>query len=96
MSRRVVLGSAAAIATVILAVALFSGSGLRHYRRLSHEAETLEHQNTDLARENQSLGDEVARLKGNERYVEKVARDEYGYVHPGDTVYLVPGPDSTP
>jgi len=47
-------------------------------------------QNRALAEENRRLTEEIERLKDNEAYLEKVARDQLGHVRPGDTVYLVP------
>lgn len=90
MPRRWVLGSAVVGAAIIIAVAVFSTTGLRHYRRLAAEAEALSAQNATLVKENTQLAEEVRRLKKDTAYIEKVARDELGHVHPGETTFLVP------
>ncbi len=96
MSRKLVLGVAIALAAVIVGLALFGVTGLRHYRRLSAEAETLAAQNRALVEENRRLSEEVRRLEHDEAYIEKVARDQLGHVRPGETVYLVPTESDRP
>lgn len=90
MPRRAVLVGASIIALLIVAVALLGPTGFRHYRRLAAEAGALETQNNALTRENEQLRQEVMQLKESPAAQEKAARDQLGYVRPGDTVYLVP------
>lgn len=94
MARRWVLTAAAVVSGLVIAAALFGGSGLRHYRRLTAEAETLAAQNRQLGEENERLREEIRRLKDDQAYLEKVARDQLGHVRPGETVYLVPPGDA--
>ncbi|MFH1812282.1 MAG: septum formation initiator family protein [Pseudomonadota bacterium] len=89
MSRRWVLVASSILAALVVSAAFFGSSGLRHYRRLVAEAETLTTQNHQLSEENSTLREEIRRLKDDQAYLEKVARDQLGHVRPGDSVYLV-------
>jgi cell division protein FtsB len=95
MPRRWVFGTATLIAAVIVGLAVFGATGLRHYRRLTAEAEALVAQNRVLSEENRRLTEEVKRLKHDADYLEKVARDQLGHVKPGETVFLVPTRDAS-
>lgn len=94
MPRRLVLGAAIAIAVIVVGMAVFGTEGLKQYRRLNAEAAALTEQNQALVEENRRLTEEVKRLKSDPAYLEKVARDQLGHVSPGETVYLVPDPDT--
>ena len=95
MSRKLVLLISALLASLVLGLAIFGATGLRKFRRLEAEAESLAAQNRSLLEENRRLGEEVHRLKTDEAYLEKVARDELGHHKPGETVFLVPSEGDT-
>ncbi len=51
---------------------------------------------SELETKNALLSAEIARLKGDPFTIEKVAREKYGYLRPGDKVYrIVPIPEKT-
>jgi cell division protein FtsB len=51
---------------------------------------------SELESKNALLSAEIARLKADPFAVEKVAREKYGYLRPGDKVYrIVPIPEKT-
>jgi cell division protein FtsB len=51
---------------------------------------------SELENKNALLSAEIARLKGDPFTIEKVAREKYGYLRPGDKVYrIVPIPEKT-
>ncbi len=62
--------------------------------RLKGALEQLEKENDVLLRENQEMEKEVYLLQKSRSYLEKVAREEYGYIYPGETVYSLSEPDS--
>ena len=73
----------------------FSGSqGAVELVRLKGALEQLEKENDVLLRENQEMEKEVYLLQKSRSYLEKVAREEYGYAYPGETVYSLSEPDS--
>lgn len=73
----------------ILAVFTFSNSGL--IKRLSLEARYDRAAQELLVEENlrDSLRQEIERLRGDTAAIEKVARERYGMVRPGERIFTV-------
>lgn len=72
----------------------FSGpQGALELLRLRGALENLEKENDALLRKNQEMEREVYLLQKSRAYLEKVAREEYGYTYPGETVYSLSEPD---
>ncbi|MBI5498292.1 MAG: septum formation initiator family protein [Deltaproteobacteria bacterium] len=92
LSRKQVLSLATVVAALVAAVALLSEQGLPNHRRLANEADRLRQQNRVLREENRVRRDEIASLRGNRRYQEKVVREDLGYVKPGEQLYIVDTP----
>jgi cell division protein FtsB len=53
------------------------------------QMKTLDAKITELERRNALLSAEIARLKSDPFTIEKVAREKYGYLRPGDKVYRI-------
>ncbi len=64
--------------------------GLPRYRLLRSELEELRHSNEDLVREIARLKTEIASLRSDTNYVERIARDELGMVRPEEFVFQFP------
>ncbi len=64
--------------------------GLPRYRLLRSELEGLRHSNEDLVREIARLKTEIASLRSDTNYVERIARDELGMVRPEEFVFQFP------
>jgi cell division protein FtsB len=72
----------------------FSGpQGAVGFLKLRGSLRQLEAENRVLLLQNQALEKEVYLLRNNPAYMEKVAREEYGYIHEGDRVYTFSGTD---
>ncbi len=65
----------------------FGERGLLHLWRLSEENKRLGEKNFRLYRENEILRDKIHRLRHDNRYLEKIAREDLGLVWPGEIVY---------
>ncbi len=63
--------------------------GLLQVRQRQHELQSLEAQVTQLKAANDSLQQVLWLLENDLDYVEKVAREQYGMVKPGERVYRV-------
>ena len=75
----------------------FSGpQGAMEFLKLRGSLKRLELQNETLLRENQALEKEVYLLRNSPSYLEKVAREEYGYAYDGEKVYLLPEEGASP
>lgn len=75
----------------ILAIIPF-GRGFVSTYQLRHEIETLEKEIGAMRMRNDTLEQEIERMKSPE-YVERVAREELGLVKPGETLYILSEPE---
>jgi Septum formation initiator len=63
---------------------------------LAREAVRLEQHRLDLIAENQRLREEIRRLQTDDRYIERLAREQLGLVRPGEIELLIVPPGSSP
>ena len=80
---------AAAVVVFVLAYVpyhVYVRSGLRHTIDLRRDLTTLHAHNQDLAAENQRLAREAEALRDDPAAIERVARDELGWVRSGEVV----------
>ncbi len=78
------------IVTLLFTLSLFmvfGDRGLLHLWRLSGEKRELDASNFRLQRANEALREKVYRLRHDDRYLEKIAREDLGLVQRGDFVY---------
>ena len=77
---------AASILVVIVVILLFTPQ-IRHYQELRKKEAALQE---EIRLEEQILGhlkEQQERLRTDPRFVEKVAREDFGYAKPGETVF---------
>jgi len=85
-----VLWSLFAVLACVLLWSAFSGpQGAVEFLRLRGSLRQLEAENRVLLLQNQALEKEVYLLRNSPDYLEKVAREEYGYAHEGEKVYTL-------
>lgn len=85
------------LAVILLAALAFTVSGIFPFRQLLAQRNQVERANEQvatLASENAKLEEEIAAL-ATEQEVERIARDQYGLVRPGETGYVVVVPPGT-
>jgi cell division protein FtsB len=70
--------------------------GALHLWRLRGEKSRLDEQNYRLQKENDALRKRIARFRDDDRYLEKLAREELNLVRPGEVVYRFPKADPRP
>ena len=75
---------------LMLSFLVFGEWGLVHYWRLSEERRSLEERSQALQRDNELLREKIYRLRKDDRYLEKVAREELGLARDGEIIYLFP------
>ena len=93
--RRKAATLASIIALVALIVgALFGDRGLLHLIEQRHRAEALAGEVEELEAENARLATEITALRSDPHAIERLAREELGFVRAGETVFLIrePGP----
>lgn len=77
------------IGLIILLVLTFSNQGFYdHYLQKKNLSE-LEARIDSLKRVNDSLKTEIELLKSNPEKIEKVAREKYGLIKPGEKIYKI-------
>jgi cell division protein FtsB len=72
---------------IILALTVFGDHGLLNLVRYRNQREALTAEANQLEAENCRLQDEIERLKGDDLFLERVAREELGMVKPGEIIF---------
>jgi cell division protein FtsB len=77
----------ASLIMLLLIYALVGERGAIHLWRLQGEKARLDEQNYRLQKDNEALREKITRLRNDDFYLEKIAREELNLVRPGDIVY---------
>lgn len=76
----------------VAASAVFGGHGLTHLTRLRAERRALARATFTRLERNAQLREEIERLRGDDLYLEQLARRQLGLVKPNETVYRLRRP----
>lgn len=76
----VLFSVAACLILSMLFFIVFSESGLADLSLMKKDRDRLQTQNQQITQENLTLGVEIDRLKNDPRYIESVARKDYGMI----------------
>lgn len=90
--RRQVVWASVVVALVLAVGSAVAEGGFRRYWRLKQDVRTLEDRNAKLAQDNAKLRREVEALRDDPVALERAAREELGYVKPGELVFDVEEP----
>ena len=90
LSQRTINCGLVLVLVLMLSFLAFGEWGLLHYWRLSEERRSLEERSQALQRDNELLREKIYRLRKDDRYLEKVAREELGLARDGEIIYLFP------
>ena len=88
MSPRLLGGAALAVLTLSLAV--YGGNQVLRVTHLRREVDAVERDIVTLRARAEDLARTVDRLRNDPAYIEKLAREELGYVRPDETVLKFP------
>jgi cell division protein FtsB len=72
-----------------LFIALFSEHGLLDYIKLKRQISAINQSIAKLESENVLLKVQVDRLQKDDRYLEELARQKYGFIREGEKVYRI-------
>ena len=75
---------------LLVLVTIVGERGALHLWRLRSEKTQLDEQNYRLQKTNEELRQRIARIRNDNRYLEKLAREELNLVRPGEVVYRFP------
>lgn len=90
-NRRKWLWASVTIAFVLAAWSASAEGGFRRYLNLSQQVETLRNRNRQTAEENAKLMKEVDALRADPKAIERAAREELGFIRPGEVVIHLEG-----
>jgi len=93
-SQRWVLYTFCAFIVTLSLFTTFGERGLFHLWRLWGERRELSETNFLLQKENELLRERIYRLRHDDLYLEKIAREDLGLVRPGEIVYRFPSAES--
>jgi cell division protein FtsB len=79
-----------ALISLLMLVTIVGERGALHLWRLRGEKSHLDEQNYRLQRENEALRQRIGRLRNDDGYLEKLAREELNLVRPGEVIYRFP------
>jgi len=85
------------LGVLIILVCVYTIGGERgaiHLWRLRAEKAKLDEQNYYLQKENEALRQRISRLRNDNAYLEKLAREELNLVRPGEIIYRFPSADA--
>lgn len=85
--RRLWLPATLLLYALLAASTLVGQHGVLHLQEIRQEQQALEAEAFTVARENADLQDRITRLKTDDEFLEKVAREELGFVGKGEIVY---------
>jgi cell division protein FtsB len=91
-ARNKVLMVAAVLAGVLSLASVADARGFRRYLRLRQDVEALQERNRALAQQNEALLREINALRKDPAALERAAREELGYVKPGELVFHLEAP----
>lgn len=85
--RRTLLGWALAVAGALALLSAVNDGGFRRYFLLRSQIDSLEERNHQLAEQNQRMTREVEALRNDPKAIERAAREELGFVKPGELIF---------
>jgi cell division protein FtsB len=71
------------------AFAVFGSRGVLHLRNLQHQQARAEAVVFRLQDRNRAIREHLRRLENDDAYLEKIARERWGWIKPGEHVYRV-------
>jgi cell division protein FtsB len=77
----------ASLIVLLSLVTIVGERGALHLWRLRGERSRLDEQNYRLQKENEALRHRIYRIRNDDDYLEKLAREELNLVRPGEVVY---------
>ena len=90
-NRRKWLWASVTIAFVLAAWSASAEGGFRRYLGLSQQVQTLRVRNRQTSEENAKLLKEVEALRADPKAIERAAREELGFIRPGEVVIHLEG-----
>jgi cell division protein FtsB len=88
LRRRVATVAVALLAASLFVHVVFGANGMVVYKQKRAEYQALSNQNVQMQEENDRYTRQIQGLKGDQKAIEKEAREQLGYAKPGEYVYV--------
>lgn len=88
--------AAGALAVFILYFTVFGERGLLRINHLHRDRDEMQQRYLELKRENDKLKREITALQSDRRYLESIARRDFGLVRSNEVIYQFPSPEKPP
>lgn len=85
-----------ALIVLLALITVIGERGVLHLWRLRGEKNRLDEQNFRSQKENEALRQRIYRIRNDNAYLEKLAREELNLVRPGEIVYRFSNPANRP
>jgi len=85
--RRKFLGVAATLAVMLILASAADARGFRRYLKLRQDVADIAERNRQMSAQNEQLRREISALRKDPAALEQAAREELGYVRPGEIVF---------
>ena len=92
ISHKLALYGWACLIVLLLIHAVVGERGAIHLWRLQGEKGKLDEQNYRLQKDNEAMREKIARLRSDNYFLEKIAREELNLVRPGEVIYRFRAP----
>jgi cell division protein FtsB len=92
LRRRIATVAVVVIAAALFVHVMFGDNGMVVYKQKRAEYETLKKQIGQAQQDNDRYTQQIQGLKGDQKAIEKEAREQMGYARPGEYVYVAPAP----
>lgn len=87
-NKKVYITLLALFTIIMLFLTLFGDKGLWELKKLKNNNDGILENIEAVKEDNKRLSVEIERLKTDQRYIEEIARKEYGMVKDGEIIYL--------
>ena len=91
LSRRWLLWLVGCLLLALSALTIVGERGALHLLHLREQKMRLDEQNYRLQKENEALRQQILRIRHDDYYLEKLAREELNMVRPGEIIYRFAG-----
>ena len=85
-----------AVAIFILYFTVFGDRGLLRINRLHRDRDEMQKRFLELKGENDKLKSEITALQSDRRYLESIARRDFGFVRSNEVIYQFPSAEKAP
>lgn len=88
------LATGVVVLALLIVAAVYGDHGMAHLSRMRGEQRDLERSAFELQQRNEHLRERIRRLRSDDFYLEKLARERLGLVKKGEILYRVAPPAS--